>query len=86
MWLDICIIVDSVMIHQITRLSIQGPDLQEFYPGKVVYYALVQKIKYRYDDVDKGKRGYKVASIHNGLVRLACQLIAGKLVWKNKPT
>jgi hypothetical protein len=30
-------------------------------------------------------RGYKVASIHNGLVHLACQLIVGKLVRKNRP-
>jgi hypothetical protein len=31
-------------------------------------------------------RGYKVASIQNGAMRLACQLIAGKLVRKNRPT
>jgi hypothetical protein len=31
-------------------------------------------------------RGYKVASIESGTVRLACQLIAGKLVRKNQPT
>jgi hypothetical protein len=31
-------------------------------------------------------RGYKVASIQNGTVHLACQLIAGKLMRKNRPT
>jgi hypothetical protein len=31
-------------------------------------------------------RGYKVASIQTGAVQLACQLIAGKLVCKNRPT
>jgi hypothetical protein len=36
--------------------------------------------------VEKGKRGYKVASIHNGVVCLACHLIVGKLVRKNRPT
>jgi hypothetical protein len=36
--------------------------------------------------VEKGKRGYKVASIQNGAVCLACQLIIGKLVRKNRPT
>jgi hypothetical protein len=35
--------------------------------------------------VEKGKRGYKVASIHNGTMRLACQLIVGKLIQKNRP-
>ena len=30
-------------------------------------------------------RGYKVASIQNGAVCLAYQLIAGKLVRKNRP-
>jgi hypothetical protein len=31
-------------------------------------------------------KGYKVASIQNGTVCLACQLITGKLVRKNRPT
>jgi hypothetical protein len=31
-------------------------------------------------------RGYKVASIHNGVVCLAYQLITGNLVRKNRPT
>jgi hypothetical protein len=31
-------------------------------------------------------RGYKVASIQSGAVRLSCQLIVGKLVRKNRPT
>jgi hypothetical protein len=34
----------------------------------------------------KGARGYKVASIEKGAVHLTCQLIAGKLVCKNRPT
>jgi hypothetical protein len=48
--------------------------------------VLSQKIKDTYDNVEKGTRGYKVTSIQNGTVRLSCQLIAGKLVRKNKPT
>jgi hypothetical protein len=34
LWLDRCIIVDPTLIHRIIGLSMQGPDLQEFYPGK----------------------------------------------------
>jgi hypothetical protein len=64
----------------------QGPDPQEFYPRKVADHAMVQRIKYTYGDVEKGKRGYKVASIQNGIMRLACQLIIGKIVRKNRPT
>jgi hypothetical protein len=64
----------------------QGPYPQDFYPGKDAYYALMQRIKDTYGDVEKGKRGYKVASIQNDAVRLAYQLITGKLVRKNKPT
>jgi hypothetical protein len=64
----------------------QGPDPQEFYPGKAVDHALAQMIKETYNDVEKGMRGYKVASIQNGTVHLTCQLIVGKLVRKNKPT
>jgi hypothetical protein len=36
--------------------------------------------------VEKGKRGYKVASIQYGAVCLACHLITGNLVRKNRPT
>jgi hypothetical protein len=64
----------------------QGPDPQDFYPGKATDHALAQRIKDTYGDVEKGMRGYKVASIQNGAVCLACQLIAGKLVRKNRPT
>jgi hypothetical protein len=39
-----------------------------------------------YGDLEKGMRGYKVASIENAAVHLGCQLIAGKLVHKNRPT
>jgi hypothetical protein len=85
LWLDRRITIDLALIHWITRLSIQGADLQDFYPGKTANCALAQKIKDTYGDVEKGKRGYKVASIQNGAVHLSCQLIVGKLVWKNKP-
>jgi hypothetical protein len=50
----------------------QGPKSQEFYPGKAFDCALAQRIKETYDDVEKGMRGYKVASIQNGVVCLAC--------------
>jgi hypothetical protein len=64
----------------------QGDDPHDFYPGKAMERALAQRIKDTYDDVKKGMRGYKVASIQSGVVCLACQLIAGKLVRKNLPT
>lgn len=41
----------------------QGPDPQDFYPGKAIDRALAQKIKDTYDDVKKGTQGYKVESI-----------------------
>jgi hypothetical protein len=86
MWLDRCITVDPTLIHLITRLSMQRPDPQKFYPRKTSYRSLVQRIKEAYDDVEKGKRGYKVASIQDGVVCLSCQLIVGKLIRKNHPT
>jgi hypothetical protein len=63
----------------------QGLELQEFYLGKVADHALAQCIKETYDDVEKGKRGYKVDSIQNGTVCLDFQLIIGKLISKNIP-
>ena len=86
LWLDHRITVNLTLIHRITGLSMQGPDQQEFYLGKNTYRALAKKIKDTYDDVEKGTRGYKVASIQNGIVHLAFQLIAINLVRKNRPT
>jgi hypothetical protein len=86
LWLNHRITVDPTLINQITGLSMQGPDPQEFYPRKSMDRALAQKIKDTYGDVEKGTRGYKVASIQSGTVCLTCQLIAGKLVRKNRPT
>jgi hypothetical protein len=83
LWLECHIKVDPTLIHRIIGLSMQGPDPEEFYPGKVAYHALAQKIKDTYGDVEKGTRSYKVASIQSGAVCLACQLIGGKLVRKN---
>jgi hypothetical protein len=43
-------------------------------------------MKDTYIDVENGTRGYKVSSIQNGAMCLACKLIVGKLVRKNRPT
>jgi hypothetical protein len=53
-WLDRRITVDLTMIHRITGLSMQGPDPQEFYPGKASDRTLAQRIKDTYNDVEKG--------------------------------
>jgi hypothetical protein len=75
-----------MLIHLITGLSMHGPDPQQFYPGQTSYHSLAQRIKEAYGEVEKGKRGYKVTSIQDGAVRLAFQLIADKIVRKNRPT
>jgi len=86
LWLDRHITVDPALIQRITRLIMQGPDPQDFYPGKAADHALAQTIKDTYGDVEKGKQGYKVASIQNGTVCLDFQLITSKLVRKKRPT
>jgi hypothetical protein len=85
LWIDLCITIYPMLIHRITGLSMQGLDPRDFYPEKATDHTLSQMIKDTYDDVEKGMRGYKVASIQNGTVRLACQLIVGKIVRKNIP-
>jgi hypothetical protein len=45
LWLDRCITIDLVLIHQITGWRMQGPDPQDFYPGTVADHALVQRHK-----------------------------------------
>jgi hypothetical protein len=76
-------IVDLTLIHLITGLSMQGPYPHQFYPGKTSDRSLAQQIKETYGDVEKGKQGYKVASIQDGTMCLTCQLIASKLIRNN---
>jgi hypothetical protein len=54
LWLNYRIIVDPMLINQITELSMQGPDPQEFYPEKSMDRTLAQKIKDNYGNVEKG--------------------------------
>jgi hypothetical protein len=68
------------------RAKHAGPQPIDFYPEKTANCALTQRIKDMYEDVEKGMQGYKVASIQNGAMHLACHLITGKLVCKNRPT
>jgi hypothetical protein len=63
MWLDRRIIVDLMLIHWITGLSVKGLDPQQFYLGKASDQSLAHCIKEYYGEVGKVKRGYKVASI-----------------------
>jgi hypothetical protein len=86
LWLNHHITIDLTLINQIMGLSMQGPDPQDFYPGKAMDRGLAQSIKDTYGDVEKGTRGYKVDSIQSDAVRLSYQLIAWKLVRKNRPT
>jgi hypothetical protein len=53
LWLDQRITVDLMLIHQITGLSMKGPDPQQFYPGKASDRSLAQCIKEAYDEVKK---------------------------------
>jgi hypothetical protein len=72
LWLERHVTVDLVLIHLIIGLSMQRLYPHQFYPGKTSDRSLAQHIKEDYDDVEKGKRGYKVASIQDGTVHLAC--------------
>jgi hypothetical protein len=63
LWLNRRITVDLTLINHITGLSMQCPNPQDFYLGKTSDRALAQRIKETYGDVEKGMRGYKVASI-----------------------
>jgi hypothetical protein len=63
LWLNRRIIVYLTLINRIIGLSMQGLDPQYFYPCKTMDCALAHKIKDMYGDVEKGTRGYKVASI-----------------------
>jgi hypothetical protein len=63
LWLNHHIKFDLTLINQITELSMQGPNPQEFYLGKAMDRALAQNINDTYGDVEKGMQGYKVAYV-----------------------
>jgi hypothetical protein len=86
LWLDHHIMVDLILINRITWISMQGPDSQDLYPGKTADHALAQQRKDTYGNVEKGTRGYKVASIKNAIVHLGFHMIARNLVRKKRPT
>jgi hypothetical protein len=46
--------IDPALINQITGMSMQDPDPQEYYPGKTADHALSYKIKGAYGNVEKG--------------------------------
>jgi hypothetical protein len=54
LWLNHRITIDPMLINQIIGLSMQGPDPQEFYPGKSMDHTLAQRIKETYGNVEKG--------------------------------
>jgi hypothetical protein len=83
LWLIRRIKIDPMLINRIIGLSMQSPNPHDYYPRKTVDRALDQKIKEAYGDVEKGMRGYKVASIESGIVDLTCQMTARNLVCKN---
>jgi hypothetical protein len=47
--------VDPKLIRLITRLSMKGPNPQQFYLGKASNLSLAHRIKEAYDEVKKGK-------------------------------
>jgi hypothetical protein len=53
LWLNHHITMDPTLINRITRISMQGPDPQDFYPRKTMDRALTQRIKDTYGDVEK---------------------------------
>jgi len=66
LWLNHCITVDPTLINQITGLSMQGLDPQDFYPRKTTDRALAQRIKDTYNDVD--------TLVHLGQILTLCSM------------
>jgi hypothetical protein len=86
LWIDSRVTVDPTLIHLITGLTMQGLNPHQFYPGKMSYRSFNHCIKEAYGDIEKGKQGYKVASIQDDTVCLPYYLITGNLVHKNHLT
>jgi len=81
LWLEEPITITTDLIHYISWLPCKGKDLATIAEGKGNDLALTEAMKVKYK-LEKKKRGYAISNIKEKWVRVATQLLAGKVMRK----
>lgn len=81
LWLEKPIPITNHIIHQTTWLPCKGEDATEILEGKSSDLAILEAMKKKYK-LEKKNRGYAISSINNKAVRIATQILEGKLIRK----
>lgn len=81
MWLEEPIPITDMLIHRITGLSYTGENPAITFGGKASEHALAEGIKEKFKLVKK-PRGYTISSISDLAVKVATQILEGKVMRK----
>lgn len=81
LWLEEPSPITDHLVHCITQLPCKGEDPADISEEKSSDLAIAEVMKKKYK-MEKKKRGYVISSIKSIVVKVATQILAGKLMWK----
>ena len=81
LWLEEPISITDMLIHRITRLSHARENPAMAFGGKVGEHDLTEEMKDKFKLARKSC-GYSITSITNPMVKLAAQILTGKIMRK----
>jgi len=81
LWLEEPIPIPDHLIHRITRVPYAGEDATNISEGKSDDLAIAKAMKEKFK-LEKKKRGYAIFSISNPAVKVATQILPGKVMRK----
>lgn len=81
LWLEEPIPIMKNLIHHISRLPYKGKDPVTISEGKGSDLALAKAMKMKYK-LEKKKTSYPISNIKDKVVRMATQILAGRVMWK----
>lgn len=79
LWLEEPIPIMDHLIHRITRLPHKGDDPTDILEGKRTNLEIVEAMKAKFK-LEKKKRGYTISNINNKVVKVATQILVGKVM------
>lgn len=79
LWLEEPILITDMLIHRITWLSHVGENTAMEFGGKAGEHDLAEAMEDKFK-LAKKSRGYSITSITNPVVKVATQILAGKIM------
>lgn len=81
LWMEEPILITNLLIHRITQLPYSGEDPTNISEGKGGELDLAKVMKKKFK-LEKKKWGYAISNINNPTVKVATQILQGKVIWK----